>query len=97
MLFLFAGSTHTNYTNYLLETLCNLELECSRELREATLRGLLINLSGRPGGFSAGDVIQEYFNRLLEAVDSTDFQKGRIYTSRCQSRCHCAVHDRSRE
>ena len=32
------------------------------------MRSLLINLSGRPGSFSCGDVIQEYFYRLLEAV-----------------------------
>lgn len=65
---MFAGSSHTKYTKYFLEGIVRLELESSQYLREAILRGLLVNLSGRPGGFSASDFIQEYFNRLLEAV-----------------------------
>jgi hypothetical protein len=68
MLFVFAGSSHSKYTAYLLETICNLELESSPELHDAILRGSLINLSGKAGGFSAGDTVQEFFNRLLEAV-----------------------------
>jgi len=68
MLFTFVGSTHTKYTTYLLEFLTNLELESSRELRETTLNAMLVNLSGKDGSFSAGDLIQEFFNRLLEAI-----------------------------
>jgi hypothetical protein len=68
LLFQFAGSAHTNYTTYLLEMICRLELESSPELREANLRGLLINLSGRAGAFTASDTLQEFLNRLLEAV-----------------------------
>ena len=67
-MFTFAGSTHSKYTTYLLEFLTNLELECSRELRETTLNAMLVNLSGNAGSFSPGDLIQEFFNRLLEAV-----------------------------
>ncbi|KAH9924136.1 hypothetical protein B0H21DRAFT_826787 [Amylocystis lapponica] len=68
MLFTFAGSSHTKYTAYLLETICNLELESSPELRNAILDSLLVNLSGKPGHFAAGDLIQEYFNHLLQAI-----------------------------
>lgn len=68
MVFTFAGTTHTNYTAYLLETITKLEMECSDELKKALLHLSLVNLTGRKGRFSAGDYIQEYFNRLLEAV-----------------------------
>ena len=68
MLFSFAGSTHSKYTNYLLETITDLELECEGELRKALLATTLVNLSGKEGRWSARDFIQEYFNRLLEAV-----------------------------
>lgn len=68
MLFTFAGSSHTKYATYLLETLVNLELESSPELRETILSMMLVNLTGQAGSFSPGDLVQEYFNRLLEAI-----------------------------
>jgi hypothetical protein len=68
MLITFAGSTHSKCVIYLLETIANLELECGPKLRDAILKGLLVNLAGKEGGFSAWDFIQEYFNRLLEAI-----------------------------
>lgn len=68
MLFTFAGSTHTKYGTYLLELITNLELESSWELKETVLNSMLVNLSGREGAFTAGDIIQEFFNRLLEAI-----------------------------
>ncbi|KAK7059388.1 hypothetical protein R3P38DRAFT_2496066 [Favolaschia claudopus] len=68
MLFTFGGSTHTNYLNYLLETIMNLELECSPGLKLALLRGLIWNLSGLPNHCEEGDYIVEFFNRLLEDV-----------------------------
>ena len=68
MVFSFAGSTHSKYTNYLLETITDLELECDGELQKALLATTLVNLSGKEGRWSARDFIQEYFNRLLEAV-----------------------------
>ncbi|KAF8146206.1 hypothetical protein K438DRAFT_1781185 [Mycena galopus ATCC 62051] len=46
MLFTFAGSTHSNYMNYLLETIINLELELSAGLKEALLLCMLFNLVG---------------------------------------------------
>ncbi|CDO73524.1 hypothetical protein BN946_scf185013.g159 [Trametes cinnabarina] len=68
MLFTFAGSLHSKYTSYLLEFMCILELESSPELRHTILDSLLINLSGDPGRFAPADLIQEYFNRLLQAI-----------------------------
>ena len=68
MLFTFAGSSHSKYTNYLLEMVCSLELESSPELRDAILRSTVVNLTGKEGGFSAADFLQEFFNRLLEAI-----------------------------
>ena len=68
MLFTFAGSSHNKYTTYLLEMIVNLELECSPQLRELILRSWLVNLTGRPGKFCAGDLNQEHFNRLLQMI-----------------------------
>ena len=68
MLFTFAGSSHHKYTTYLLEMIVTLELECSPQLRELILRGWLVNLTGRPGKFCAGDLNQEHFNRLLQMI-----------------------------
>ncbi|KAJ7131118.1 hypothetical protein C8R44DRAFT_829597 [Mycena epipterygia] len=68
MLFTFAGSTHTNYMGYILETIINLELESSPGLKEALLLCLLINLTGLAGHFEEGDYVVEFFNRLLEDV-----------------------------
>jgi len=68
MLFSFAGLSHSKYVSYLLETIVSLELESSEELRSAVLQSTLINLTGRPGSFLALDLMQEYFNRLLQAI-----------------------------
>ncbi|KAI5888787.1 uncharacterized protein SCHCODRAFT_02671332 [Schizophyllum commune H4-8] len=67
-LFQFAGCAHSKYTEYLLEMIIDLEYECTPQLRAALLQVSLVNLSGKPGGFAHGDLIQEYFNRLLDAV-----------------------------
>ncbi|KAJ7846782.1 hypothetical protein B0H13DRAFT_1579800, partial [Mycena leptocephala] len=66
MLFTFAGSTHSNYLNYVLETIINLELESSPGLKEALLLCLLVNIRGLAGHFEEGDYVVEFFNRLLE-------------------------------
>ncbi|KAJ7090973.1 hypothetical protein C8R43DRAFT_1142062 [Mycena crocata] len=68
LLFTFTGSTHTNPINYVLETVMNLELECSPGLKLALLHSLIWNLSGLPGHCEDGDFIVEFFNRLLEDV-----------------------------
>ena len=61
MLFTFVGSSHPKYANYLLETVCNLELESGAELCDAILKSMLVSLSGKEGSFSTADFIQEYF------------------------------------
>ncbi|KAF6744764.1 hypothetical protein DFP72DRAFT_1078109 [Ephemerocybe angulata] len=68
LLFSFAGSSHTKYCTYLLEVVTRLELESSPALFEGILKTTLVNLSGLPGNCLAADVMQEYFNRLLEAI-----------------------------
>lgn len=68
MLFTFAGSSHSKYASYLLETITTLELESSQQLRKSLLRTMILNLSGEPGGFAPCDIVQEYFNRLLEMI-----------------------------
>jgi hypothetical protein len=68
MLFTFAGSGHTNYTGYLLEMICDMELESSPALREAFLMSLLVNPTGEQGGFVPGDIYQEGLNRGIEPI-----------------------------
>ncbi len=79
VMFSFAGSNHKKYAQYLLETLCDLELESSPELRETLLEINVVNLSGLPGKFKPGDLVQEYFNRILEAIVQ---HKGREFGER---------------
>lgn len=67
-LFSFAGSSHSKYMQYYLEIITSLELESSAELRHGLLQMTLINITGHEGHWSAADFVQEYFNRLLEAV-----------------------------
>ncbi|KAJ7571888.1 hypothetical protein C8J56DRAFT_907353 [Mycena floridula] len=57
MLLMFTGSSHTKYTNYLLEMFCDLELESSMALRNAILDSWLVCISGH--SFIAGDQFQE--------------------------------------
>ncbi|KAF8166678.1 hypothetical protein BJ912DRAFT_1092378 [Pholiota molesta] len=68
MAFTFAGSSHAKYMGYVLEMIATLEIESSEDLRRGLLQMTLVNLTGRAGHWSAGDFVQEYFNRLLEAV-----------------------------
>ncbi|KAJ6468897.1 hypothetical protein C8R45DRAFT_1078905 [Mycena sanguinolenta] len=76
MLFTFTGSTHSNYGNYLLETIINLELESSPGLREALLMCQIVNLTGLPGHCEEGDYVVEFFNRLVE--DITDHKNAQF-------------------
>lgn len=76
MLFTFAGSSHSKYASYLLETITTLELESSQQLRELLLRTMILNLSGEPGGCAPCDIVQEYFNCLLEMIVE---QKGKDF------------------
>lgn len=53
---------------YLLEVITRLEFESSVELRDAVLKTTIVDMSGRPGACTAADIMQEFFNRLLEAI-----------------------------
>lgn len=76
MLFTFAGSGHSNYSSYITEMVCAIELESSEPLREAMLQSLLVNLSCVDGKWLPADIVQELFNRYLEPLiqrKDTDF------------------------
>ncbi|KAI5887688.1 uncharacterized protein SCHCODRAFT_01174966 [Schizophyllum commune H4-8] len=78
-LFQFAGSSCTNYTDYLLEKIISFEYESSPEMKTALLQLSLVNPSGRANHFCHGDLLQEYFNRLLDSVAQ---HKGVDYSDR---------------
>ncbi|KAJ7058623.1 hypothetical protein C8F01DRAFT_1371370 [Mycena amicta] len=74
-LFIFAGSNNSKYVTYLLETICALEFESTRAQRQATLRGMVANISGHEGHHAGIDLLLEHFNRLLEAIISKKGQE----------------------
>ncbi|KAJ7623804.1 hypothetical protein FB45DRAFT_728835, partial [Roridomyces roridus] len=65
-LFIFAGSSNSKYVGYFLEQICDLEWESTPEQRKATLRGMVVNITGREGHHAGIDILLEHFNRLLE-------------------------------
>ncbi|KAJ3772098.1 hypothetical protein FB446DRAFT_644050 [Lentinula raphanica] len=68
MTFTFAGSSHTKYTGYLLEMVCNFELEASPELRGYFFNNWLISTNGRT--YEPGDLFQEQLQEeIYEHVD----------------------------
>jgi len=73
MVLTFAGSSHSKYTNYVLEMICDLELESSIEFREAFLANWIINPCGEPGRFVAGDKFQEQLqDEMYEHIGRKD-------------------------
>ncbi|GBE84702.1 hypothetical protein SCP_0606820 [Sparassis crispa] len=75
MLFSFAGSSHLKYVSYLLETICDLELESSEAAKDVFLKNWLVNPSGKAQKYQEGDFTQERYNRELETfVDRKDTQ-----------------------
>ncbi|KAI0028054.1 hypothetical protein K488DRAFT_28312, partial [Vararia minispora EC-137] len=67
-LFTFAGSSHSKYTTYLLEFICDLEWESSPELAAIIKKNLLCNLRGHANSWQAGDIMQEHNNRDLVTI-----------------------------
>lgn len=63
---MFAGSSHQNYMNYLLEVYCFLRYEASKNLRDGVLNNWLVNITGELGKWIEGDLLQEHYNRWLE-------------------------------
>ncbi|KAF9038843.1 hypothetical protein BDZ89DRAFT_1216543 [Hymenopellis radicata] len=73
------ASAEGDVGRYLLETLFDLELESSPKLRETLLEISHANISGLAGKHKPCDLLQEYFNRILEAIVQ---HKGREYGER---------------
>lgn len=73
MAFTFAGSAHSKYTSYLLEMICSLELESSKDLKMAVFENWLVNPSGLPGHWVEGDLYQEQLqDELYEQIGKKD-------------------------
>ena len=73
MTFTFAGSAHNKYTSYLLEMICSLELESSKDLKMAVFENWLVNPSGLPGHWVEGDLYQEQLqDELYEQIGKKD-------------------------
>ncbi|KAF8884726.1 hypothetical protein CPB84DRAFT_1816928 [Gymnopilus junonius] len=62
-IFSFAGSSHSNYTNYLLEA--------SNDLHDAILNNWLVNMTGELGKWIEADLLQEHYNCWLEDMGKT--------------------------
>ncbi|KAJ7796096.1 hypothetical protein B0H14DRAFT_2390994 [Mycena olivaceomarginata] len=65
-IFKFAGSSHANYVNYLLEVYCLLRYEASKDLKNAILNNWLLNINGELGRWLPGDQHQEHYNKWTE-------------------------------
>ncbi|KAJ6592012.1 hypothetical protein B0H10DRAFT_2233056 [Mycena sp. CBHHK59/15] len=68
MVFTFGGSSHTKYMGYLLEMICDLELESNPYLKDANFLSMVLNPDGSAGGFKAGDIFQEFLNRCIDPI-----------------------------
>jgi len=66
MLVTFAGSSHTKYTGYLLDTIGFLECDADQAFRTMFLENWLVNLSGEAGRYLEKDLMQEHYNEVLE-------------------------------
>ncbi|KAF9005371.1 hypothetical protein BDZ89DRAFT_1145164 [Hymenopellis radicata] len=67
-IFIFGGSTNTNYMNYLLETYCLLEYDAPPPLRVAIFRNWLANLAAKRGHHIPLDLMQEHHNHVIEEL-----------------------------
>ncbi|KAF8888940.1 hypothetical protein CPB84DRAFT_1816490 [Gymnopilus junonius] len=65
-IFVFAGSSHQNYVNYLLEVYCLLKYEALKDLQDAVLNNWLVNITGELGKWIKADLLQEHYNCWLE-------------------------------
>jgi hypothetical protein len=73
MLFTFVGSTHHKYTSYLLEMVCDVELESSQALKTSVFDNWLVNSSGPSGHWQEGDLYQEQLqDKLYEHIGQKD-------------------------
>ncbi|KAK1234278.1 hypothetical protein PQX77_002521 [Marasmius sp. AFHP31] len=68
LFFCFTSSSHKKYAQYLLEVIIDLQYESSPELRQALLSTAVATLSGLPGTHRCCDLLQEFFQRILEEI-----------------------------
>ena len=64
----FAGAGNTNYTGYLLDLFCKIEIEYPENTRIALFNNWLVKTSGKPGAFCELDLMQEHHNFWLEEL-----------------------------
>ncbi|KAF9002660.1 hypothetical protein BDZ89DRAFT_926566, partial [Hymenopellis radicata] len=67
-IFLFGGSTNTNYMNYLLDTYCLLTYDAPEPLRVAIFANWLANLAAQLGHHIPLDLMQEHHNHIIEEL-----------------------------
>lgn len=60
--------SNSNYAGYMLEMYCLVRYEASKDLSDAIFNNWLVNLTGELGGWIEGDLMQEHYNRWLEAM-----------------------------
>ncbi|KAK6974759.1 hypothetical protein R3P38DRAFT_2583668 [Favolaschia claudopus] len=93
MVFTFAGSTHSKYMGYLLEMICDLELESNSYLKDASLFSVL-NPDGGHGQFKPCDIYQEFLNKCLDPiVQRKDADYGAFHIRNIYSRNIKDIHD----
>ncbi|KAJ8094952.1 hypothetical protein PM082_010168 [Marasmius tenuissimus] len=68
LFFPFVASGHKKYAQYILEDIIDICFESSPELAEALLSSMVASLSGKPGTHRCCDLLQEFFQRIIEAV-----------------------------
>ncbi|KAJ7148144.1 hypothetical protein C8R43DRAFT_952750 [Mycena crocata] len=94
MVFTFAGSSHGKYTNYMLKMICDLELESSPALKDATLLTTVLSAKGQGGDFGACNIFQEWLNHCLDPiVQRKDADYGADHIREIWSRNIKDIHD----
>ncbi|KAK7022837.1 hypothetical protein VNI00_016918 [Paramarasmius palmivorus] len=68
LFFPFVASGHKKYAQYILEEIIDICFESSPELAKALLSTLVASLSGKPGTHRCCDLLQEFFQRIIEAI-----------------------------
>ena len=74
-IFIFAGSNHKNYVDYLLEMYCLFQYDAQQTLKDAIFNNWLVNIEGELSKWIKCDLLQEHCNKWLEnLVDAHDGQ-----------------------
>ncbi|KAG8737339.1 hypothetical protein FRC10_008297 [Ceratobasidium sp. 414] len=70
-LFAFWGTNSTNYGNELLKMICNFKYEYPPKMRQVIINNMLVNPSGLPKHWQAGDLLQEHHNLKIKTIYNT--------------------------